>query len=184
MSNYKRRLLVISVLAFCSIFSTMAVAGETNSSEEIGNWKVDKEVDPLTDETEIFLSLPSNESIESFSVMQKALIIRLSEGTTDLYISWDKYLADNNEISYRFGDGGVEESTWIGSQDGTALFFPDRRKDLESFVKRLIKVDRFVVGISPYGKKRQTAVFDVRGLGNALLPNLEQFGWEKLEETI
>lgn len=182
MSNHKYKLSVIFGLVIFLLFTILVVAAE--SSEEIGHWRIDKEVDPLTDELEILLSLPSNESIDTYTFRHKALIIRFSEATAELFISWDEYLADNTDILYRFDNGEVEENTWNKSKDGTALFFPRRKNDLERFVERLIEADKFIVGITPYNKKRQTAVFDVRGLGKALLPHLEHFGWEELEDTI
>ncbi|MFP3953128.1 MAG: hypothetical protein ACLFVS_03260 [Candidatus Acetothermia bacterium] len=161
-------------------FSVLSVAEE--KEKQVGNWTVIVEEDPLTDKLTVLLFMNSNQGKEESSV--RALYIRLQEGTTDLFLVWKNEVLDKNKILYRFDKGEVKEAVWNMATNKKGLFFPDERKDLESFVERLIKAEKFIVGAKPQGRIRTTDVFELEGLGKALSPYLEEFGWEGLEETI
>ena len=155
------------------------------ANEDTGNWNVGTEINPLTDEADVFLILYDKDNIDAlFSYNKKTLVIRLVDGTAELYIKSSDYLADNNTIKYRFDNDEVISERWNVSADKTALFYPRRTKDLKNFIAKLIKSETLAVGVTPYEKRMQTFTFDVRGLGNAILPYLEEFGWKELEEII
>jgi hypothetical protein len=177
---------LIVFLLMMSLFFVLIIEAEAQVefNEQTGYWQVNKKIDPLTDEVKIFIFILCNETIETQTIRPKGLSIRLSRGTVELFVYWDEYLSDNNKIAYRFDKEKVEESRWSLSEDKIALYFPKRKEKLIGFVKRIIEAKELVVGITPYQKGRQTVTFDVRGLGNALLPYLADFGWEDLEETI
>lgn len=176
---------MILYFALVSLFLLTVSAHAFWYDELTGYWVVTEEINPWTDELEIFLTLPCNETIRRISLPiwkleeSRALVIRFSEGIAELYVGWSGYLGESDAIAYRFDYGEIEENQWGKSSSRDTLFFPRQTQDLKSFVRRLIETERLIVGISPEGKERQTAVFDVRGLGNALLPHLEHFGWEE-----
>ncbi len=138
--------------------------------EDKGKWSVDVETDPLTDEKQIYLML-SEEGSSYYG--GKYLSIRKMDQKIDLLINWNDYLADNTLVKYRFDKGEVVTAYWVGSTDNTATFLSG---NIEEFIKKLIDAERFVASITPYRSGEITVVFDVRGLKNALLPYLDDFG--------
>jgi hypothetical protein len=77
---------------------------------------------------------------------------------------------------------GQTKSREVASYDQTACVLYNYY--VKYFVKKLIQSERFVIGYTPERGEQQTAVFDTRGLGNAILPYLEDFGWDDLEAVI
>ncbi len=165
---------------------------ETFIYEELtGYWiTVEEKIDPWTDEVEILqFALFSEETLENFSPQMdleqtKWLGMFLIGNVAELVILWNDNLGENRNILYRLDQGDTEEQKWNSSRCKTALLFPGDDQELKTFVKRLIEAERLVMGVTPEGKDMETQVFDVRGLGNAILPYLEYFGWEDLEEII
>jgi len=176
----------ITLFIFLSLIFQNLIAQDYESNEKMGNWQVNKKTDPLTDEAYISIILQCNESLETSSSRGKAIGLRLAEGIVSFVIMWDNYLGDNNNIVLRFDGGEVEEHRWSMASNSRALFFPSRRigQNIKEFVVRLIETEELVIGATPRRKRVQTAVFDVRGLGYAILPELEHFGWEDLEQKI
>jgi|AntRauTorckE6833_2_1112554.scaffolds.fasta_scaffold01477_16 type VI secretion system protein VasI len=158
---------------------------EKNNIEDTGKWEVEVEKDPLTEKKEITLLLADNDSLGSGeSYNMKGIIIRLSNDTPQLFIAWSDYLADNNTIKWKLDDGNINEEKWSMSTSSKALFFPDRTKSLKDFIIKLINAENFVANVQPYNERAQSAMFDVRGLGNAILPYLDDFGWTNIKKHI
>ena len=55
-------------------------------------------------------------------------------------------------------------------------------KNTIKFIRGLMEVDRFVAKIRSYNENPSTAVFDVRGLKNAVEEFNDTLGWIKVEE--
>lgn len=184
------RKLVFVGLCVGLLFSP-AVVGESLEDylgEGTGYWIIEEEVDPLMDTVDLIFLLFCTESIESMKRGHfhefKGIVLRLLDGEIDFFVGWDSFLGENNEILYRFDDGEVIESYWELGDAREELFFPAPREDLKDFVKQLLISQEFILGVTPAGERRETAIFDVQGLAHALLPYLGVLGWEELEETI
>lgn len=177
-----KKILIVTLLVSIALigFSVFSVTEE--KERRVEDWFVSVEEDPLTDKLTVLIYAPSKQAKEEVSV--RALYIRVKEGTTNLFVWWKDETLANDKIVYRFDKGEVKETEWGMAGNQSGLFFPDETKDLESFVERLIKAEEFIVGAYPQGKTRSTDVFELEGLGEALLPYLEEFGWEDLEDTI
>lgn len=182
------RVLLVILLAF--LIALPAVASFSDLLKEgAGLWLIEEEVDPLTDEVNVILALMCNETVEKHKEgahveKQRIIILRFMDGEKDLLVFWDDYLGENNLIVYRFDDRDAQESQWDIRQSSDTLFFPKAREDLDLFIEELLLTETFIVGITPHERRRESVIFDVRGLGQALLPYLGVFGWERLEETI
>ena len=180
MKMKKILIVTLSVSIVLIGFSVFSVAEAEERT--VGNWNVLAEEDPLTDELTVMMYTLSNKAKEAMVV--RGLYIRVKERTTDLFVLWKNETLANTDIVYRFDEGEVKETEWVMAGNKSGLFFPDRSKDLESFVGKLIKAEKFIVGAYPEGQTRSTDVFELEGLGKALSPYLEEFGWEDLGETI
>lgn len=166
------RLINILLVILVLLVTTGVFVTKGDTEDETGNWRVDVDKDPLTDTEKVYLSLPCNEDLGySLFGMDKILVLT---GDQELYVVWDEYLGGNNTISYRFDYGEVTTKEWILSKDGTALFCPNPEYKFENFcdfVSKLLSHDRLVVGLTPYGGSRETAVFNLKGLSAAMRPH-------------
>ena len=81
---------------------------------------------------------------------QVVLFIRYQNGSTNLFVAWDEYLSDN-----------------------TAVFC---RSPL-SFIQKIAEHGRLVMRITPYSEGPKTAVFDIRGLKDEVMPYNDDLEW-------
>jgi len=95
------------------------------------------------------------------------LIIRYKEKEDELYIGWDDYLGSEAYVKYRIGKNDAITTRWSLSTNSKATFF---KGDVVKLIRKLFEVDSFVAQITPYNENPITAIFDVRGLKNAIEP--------------
>ena len=110
-------------------------------------WEVSVQSDPMDDSKKIFFMLPAETSTAYDNVV---LFIRYQNGSTDLFVAWDEYLSDN-----------------------TAVFC---RSPL-TFIQKIAEHDRLVMRITPYSEGPKTAVFDIRGLKDEVMPYNDDLEW-------
>ena len=110
-------------------------------------WEVSVQTDQMDDSKKIFFMLPAETSTAYDNVV---LFIRYQNGSTDLFVAWDEYLSDN-----------------------TAVFC---RSPL-SFIQKIAEHDRLVMWITPYSEGPKTAVFDIRGLKDEVMPYNDDLEW-------
>lgn len=147
-----------------------AGGGSGNSK---GSWQVQTETDPMDDSKKVYFLLRAQKGRSTFG-RPIILVIRYSSGSTELYINWGDYLADNSEVTYRIGSGEPKTQQWQQSTDETATFYPGNVPEL---LRKLRDTERFVVRTVPYDEGPTTAVFDVRGLQQAAEPHMETLRW-------
>jgi len=147
---------------------------------QIGNgaWHTSSETSPIDDSTNVFLSLASEDTIEGQfgGTVRPQLYVRCKEKKTELYVSWDVYLGiDETQVLHRLDDRPARTSTWNISTDNKATFCGG--SDL-AFVRELIKHEKLLLRVTPYGEKPVMANFALTGLENAVLPLQEACGWK------
>lgn len=144
-----------------------------------GKWFHYKWINPIDDTTITTFRIASN-SGKSVSGKPIELVLWYQSGKksgrTILSINWHDYLgSDSSWVTYRFGTEKAKEESWTISNDHTATYyFPgifSSSKGTIKFIRKLMTVDKFVVQVTPYSESPTTAVFDIRGLRNAV----EQF---------
>ncbi len=152
-------------------------------------WVYSREIDPIDDTTTIAFVLYSDSGKSSFGKPIR-LVLRYrsgkKSGTTELYINWYDYLSgDLAFVTYRFGTEKAKDSTWLVSTTNTATFYgpgfwgtTSSKRTIE-FIRELTKVDSFVVQVTPYNENPVTAVFDIRGLKEAIEPYNDILNWIK-----
>lgn len=143
---------------------------------DTGMWVVgDIETDPLTDAPTAVLSLDASSGANAFG-NAITLVIRCSNGDTELYAVWGDYLGSDTLVSVdtRVGDDEVSHDLWSSSTDNTATFYWG---DVVPFVRRLMAADRLVLKTTPYNASPVTAVFDLAGMENALANVREACDW-------
>jgi len=132
-----------------------------------GKWRFDKEINPIDDTITITFILESD-SGKSIYGQPIYLVLRYKSKKTEAYINWNSYLGSKANVLTRMGTEKDSTQTWSLSTNSQATFYP---KDDIKFIQKLMNVDKFVAQITPYNENPITAVFDIRGLRNAI----EQF---------
>jgi len=163
-----------------NISETQTVTNNQDDLEEgsIGKWVCDTRIDPIDDTTMIGFIL----ECEGATSRSPVLVLRWDDGKTMLAINWNNYLSDNTRVTYRFDKEKAVTKTWIGSKSETATFYSRKSKDTIKFIQKLMEADKLAVQITPYNEGPTTAVFDVRGLKNAVEEFNDTLGWIKVEE--
>jgi type VI secretion system protein VasI len=151
---------------------------------DTGKWVYKKKIDPISDDVIIYLALES----DSYNARYRdcaALFLRWTDGRTVLYINWNNYLgSEGKKVVYRIGDQKASSSTWAISTDGRATFYGrygntySSNKTIE-FINKLLEVDTFAAQVEPYGESPVTAVFDIRGLKDAISQYNDILEWIK-----
>ncbi len=178
---------------------------ELEIEEEIidtGKWVCSRGMDPI-DDTEIIAFTLYSDSGKSVSGKPIRLVLRYQSGKksgkTRLYINWYDYISgyyisgyyyNETPVTYRLGTEKAKTGYWSISADHTATFYLTRlsffkipsSKNTIKFIRGLMEVDRFVAKTRPYNENPSTAVFDVRGLKNAVEEFNDTLGWIKVEE--
>jgi type VI secretion system protein VasI len=145
-----------------------------------GKWNVSVTPDPVDDIKTVTLSLVSEDN------RRVGMIIRCKSDQTTFYIDWDtgletyKNIVNGNlstPVLSRIGKEEAVKSNWPLSADKQAIFHPDNPPI--SFIKKLISNDTYLAQVTrSYNPNPFTAVFDIKGLGNAIKPLMETCHWE------
>jgi len=171
---------------------------ERKEPKNTGKWLYKKGIDQIDDSTVISFVLVSD-SGQSVLGKSVSLIVRYRSGKnkekTELYINWHDYFSgqyinggyDNTTpVTYRLGIKKAKTSCWAIGTDHTATFYvkpwsllniPSSKNTIK-FIRKLFDVDRFVVRATPYNESPITAVFDVRGLRDAV-EQFDELNWMK-----
>lgn len=145
---------------------------EATGVQGVGKWDVRSETNPIDDSRTVTLVLIADSGASRYrdSVY---LIARCQSNTTEVYINWNDYLGSEAEVTSRVGSATANTQRWGMSTDKQATFHPRPIP----FLRSMLNADRFVAQVTPYNESPTTAVFDVRGLENAIRPLRETCSW-------
>tara|TARA_B100001123_G_C15261633_1_gene1006788 strand:+ start:111 stop:719 length:609 start_codon:yes stop_codon:yes gene_type:complete len=151
--------------------------GVQTSKEEIqdsGKWNVSIDTNPIDDSKTVTLYLVADSGKSSMLGEPVVLIIRCKSLETNVFINWRDYLGSEARVLTRIGKEKAETRSWSLSTDSQATFFPRNEVD---FLKKLLAVDSFVAQVTPYSESPVTAIFNIKGLSNAITPLREACNW-------
>ena len=139
-----------------------------------GKWTFSKEINPVDDTITItfILDSDSGKSIYGETIY---LVLRYRSKKTEAYISWNSYLGNEAYVLTRIGTEKAITQLWSMATNNQSTFYP---KDDIGFIRKLMNVDRFVAQVTPYSESPITAVFDVRGLRDAV-EQFDELNWIK-----
>jgi len=157
-------------------------------------WVYSREIDPIDDTTIITFTLENE--IDELNDKPIFLILRYKNKKTDIYIDWNRELKPFYEtlvyVHIRFGDNKPSMLGWnttnsllhsitealFGEQSAVSqyTFYP---RDEIKFIRKLMDTDRFVAQLKSRDKMTLTAVFDTRGLRNAVEQFNDILHWAK-----
>jgi len=147
----------------------------SSPDKDNGKWVVNVETNPLDDSKMVALVLTADTGATRLGE-KVVLVLRCMSGETKVFIIWSDYLGSGSgtDVTWRVGDSPATTARWRLSTDSTTTFYP---YDAIAFIGQLIGVSRLVAQVTPYNESPITAVFDLRGLANAVRPLREACGW-------
>ena len=140
---------------------------------QVDNWKVIRDVDPLTDKKIVYISTESLEKQKfNYSINSGKLIIRSDGGKISLFVNWGGFVnIDNTFVSYRFGEKPYKSGPWSTSSDNKATFANRPIDTINLMLGEKIAIFR----TTPFGDNPVTYSFNIVGLEKLLAENQLEF---------
>ena len=137
-------------------------------------WVAKESINPLDGSTTVELGLRSETRADPSSE-RVALALECRSGVTRVRLDWDVLLDDLSErVTTREGKGSARAFYWPTTEGRDQSMYPTDHVD---FIRRLMLVDTFVAEVVPESGITVTAIFDVRGLKDAIGPLADACGW-------
>lgn len=165
------------IKCFDNLANKYNLNGVQTSRKEIqdsGKWNVSIDTNPIDDTKTVTLYLLADSGKSSMLGQPVVLFIRCKSLETNVFINWRDYLGSEATVLTRIGKEKAETRNWNLSTDSQATFLPTNEVD---FLNKLLIVDSFVAQVTPYNESPVTAIFDVKGLSNAITPLRETCNW-------
>jgi len=162
--------------------------------DNTGKWIYSKEINPMNDKLIIKFMLECEKDEFNEPIF---LIIKKEGKNTIVYIDWNRELKPFYEtmitVWTRFGDDKVSHSAWetvsnsfkfqiyqsiFGKQKTSSQYTFYPRREI-NFIRKLMDTDKFAAELRSYSKMNLTAVFDVKGLKNAVEQFNDILNWIK-----
>lgn len=137
-----------------------------------GKWVVDVATNPIDDSKTVTLLLKADEGKNRWG-SPVAMLARCRSNETDLFIVWNDYLGSEADVLSRVGTEKARTRRWSMSTDKKATFHPHPI----AFLKSMMEADSLVTQVTPYNESPVTAVFDIKGLNEAIKPLRETCHW-------
>jgi hypothetical protein len=136
------------------------------SSGDTGAWQIIVDIDPITDEKILTAAVESDARSSSFG--KPVLLVRCKSKSSEAFIAWSEYLADETVVTVRIDESEPKSSSWSQSTDQTSTF----AYQPADFLKSIREAKRLSARITPYRSGPVTANFPIAGL-DAILTSHE-----------
>lgn len=147
--------------------------GVSTAGPEGNLWMVEFTVDPLTDERTARASLPALQGtgVEGDPIQ---LLVQCREGRTDVILDWGHYLPNQQEVALRLDSDEPQRTFWEPDRNSTQARY---RSESVALARALAVRRRLVARVSPPRRDAITAIFDLTGMSDAIVPVGEACGW-------
>jgi type VI secretion system protein VasI len=160
-----------------------AVVTEEPAAPDEGAWNVEVNTSAMTDTTDVFASLNSENSqiCRSYgSSSYLTLWVRCLENTTAVIFSGDCHMASGfqgyGDVTYRLDDDKAVTKGFQESTDNLALGLWSGGSAIP-FAKSILGKDRMIVRFTPFGMSPVEYTFDLKGSDAAIQQVREQCSW-------
>ena len=145
-------------------------------TEGRGKWKVIEDVSPIDDSKKVTLMLDAEDIIRgSYSSHRPTMVLRCSENKTNAYIVMGPFLGTRGiNVLSRLDKTKATKRSWSISTDHKAIFAPGSNVQ---YIKNIMKHDKLLVQLTPYGASPVMTTFDLKGLKEAIKPLREACHW-------
>lgn len=140
-------------------------------SGPLGDWTVVRDIDPITDAVRL---VAVSRATGAMPGTQPMMALRCIGDEFSIAISWTEFLGreETLPVTVRYGSQKAQEATWLITDNGRIISPTTNPAEL---LVRLLISDRFVIQIeSSRVIGVRTAVFNLRGLVDVILPLREQ----------
>ena len=139
-----------------------------------GKWYVHDSINPVDDSRTTYLSLDSNSKVSKWG-KKASLNIRCKSRETEMWVDFKSYLGHKKTtVITRIGKSKAIKREWSNSTDNTAAFFPGYPV---REIKKMMASDIYLAQTTPYSDSTRTAIFDTRGLKNAIKSLRDNCKW-------
>jgi type VI secretion system protein VasI len=156
---------------------------EITSLATSGNWLIKKETSKLTDDTNVYMTVRSDEIINCGWNKGDNIILtlRCMENTTAFIITTDCHMTsseynDYGDVTYRIDDQKARTVSMEESTDSKALGLWSGEKSIP-VIKQLFSGKQLITRMTPFSQSPFTATFNIEGLEAASRPLREACGW-------
>ncbi len=148
------------------------------NTPDAGKWRTDSTTSAMDDSTTVLLYLDANNSVRGWLRSETpTLVLRCRAGRLEAYIVVDMQiesdLDDRSGARIRFDKNAPQDLIMNKSSSGDALFFNNPR----SWIEGMLIYDTMVFQFKPFQSAVAEAIFDLRGLKNAIGPLQEACDW-------
>jgi type VI secretion system protein VasI len=138
-----------------------------------GMWSVRVDKNPVDDSKKVTLVLDAKSGKSNWG-KSVFLVIRCKSNKTEMYINWQDYLGSEAHVLTRIGSKKAKTKEWGLSTDSKATFHP---RGTIGFIKEMMTANKLLAQVTPYNDNPITAIFDTKGLINAIKPLRETCHW-------
>lgn len=146
-----------------------------------GDWSVRTETSELTDETNVFMSVHSEEDINCGWNRggRIQLLVRCMENTTSVIFLTDCHMTSHGGygvVDYRVDDNPARDIRMEESTSNRALGLWVGRRSIP-FIRNLFGARQLIARMTPYAENPFTVTFDIAGLEDAIAPLRAACNW-------
>lgn len=161
------------------------ISGRTPTKEALPTssaWNVDVETSEMTDDTNVFISVASDEAVDcGWSTQKTTLMLRCMENTTSAYFVTGCHMTSSRynsygDVTYRLDDKNSKTLSFDESTNNRSLGLW-RGNQAIPFIKSLLGHDRLLVRMTPFSENSFTVSFNISGLENVIHPLREACHW-------
>jgi len=189
----KKYIFVLLISIIMIIFSGTFIEAEVKQGySENGYWSYYIEVDNNTNEKEFYFTVVDDINIgkdPNKAGVKSLTIVKHPGDVTDLMVMWSEDIKSNNmlcPVTWRFDLNEMNTYNWHLPLENT-FFYPAAFNDkvfLEDFLIEMLQSIQLTIEVDTYNKNNDMAVFVVEGLGELILPYLNDLGLEELRPVI
>jgi type VI secretion system protein VasI len=148
-----------------------------------GKWQSRTETSALTDPTNVYLYVLSEEVIDcGWNEGDRiTLVVRCVENTTALVFQTACHMTSSDynsygDVDYRIDERAASAISMTESTNNRSLGLWNGGRSIP-MIKSLFGAERLVTRMTPYGENSFTATFDITGLEEAAAPLRQACGW-------
>lgn len=148
-----------------------------------GAWLVNSEKSALTDKTDVYLSVASDEIVDcGWNRGDKIrLFVRCLDNATSLIVATQCHMTssgynDYGDVTYRLDDEKARTVGMDASTNNRSLGLWNGGKSIP-VIKQMFGKTKMIVKMTPYGENPFTATFTISGLEEAVKPLREACAW-------
>jgi type VI secretion system protein VasI len=144
------------------------------------DWNTRTKTNPLTDLTDVYLSVRANETIQcGYKEERPMLFLRCMDNTTAVLFVTDCFMADiqgYGKVRYRVDKNTEKTRNFEESTDNMSLGLWSYNR-ARPFIDHLRGGEKLIMQYTPYNDSPKMTTFDIAGLDEALKPLRKECGW-------